>query len=115
MDALQRWLTLVGLVSAALAGLIYIGRQLWRGFRVMERLVDIVQHELSPNTGSSMKDDVAAIARSVGFLQRDVKQLTEDKETAHELLQLQLDTVADALGLPGDTQQPQHRREGDKT
>lgn len=113
MDAVQRWLTLLTLVSAALAGLLYVARQVWRGFKVVERLSDIVQHELSPNTGSSMKDDVAAIAVAVGRLQSDVEELRESKDTAHDVLQVQLDTIAEELGIEGplNTSKPRHARE----
>jgi hypothetical protein len=107
-DAVERWLTLLGLMAAALAGLLYLARQLWRGFKIVERVADVVQHELSPNTGSSMKDDVAAIARAVGQLQSDVTELTRDKDTAHAALQLQLDAITHELGTtPGA-----HKREG---
>lgn len=116
MDAVQRWLTLLTLVSAALAGLIYLGRQTWRGFKVVEKLASVVEHELSPNTGSSMKDDVAAIAVAVGQVQRDVADLTESKETAHGLLQLQLDSLTDEVARhhPPAEQHPTHRREADR-
>lgn len=121
MDAVQRWLTLVTLVSAALAGLLYLARQTWRAFRVMERLSDVVQHELSPNTGSSMKDDVAAIAVAVGQLQLQGRQLQSDMadiksdymsrpaaDAAHAALQLQLDSIHHDIG---QHQAGQHRRE----
>jgi hypothetical protein len=111
VDAVQRWLTLVTLVAAALAALGYLTRQVWKGFQVIQRIHDVVNTELSPNSGSSMKDDVADIAVAVGRLQSDVRDLTTSKELAHEVLQLQLDTVADALALPRTTHHPQHRRE----
>jgi hypothetical protein len=108
---LERWLTLVTLASAALAAMLYLTRQFWRGFKVLEKLADVVNHELSPNSGTSMKDDVAAIAVAVGDLQANVKDLTQSKDMAHQLLQLQLDTVADALGLAQYGDQPTHRGE----
>lgn len=113
MDAVQRWLTLVTLVSAALAGLVYLSRQVWRGFRLMERLAEVVQHELSPNTGSSMKDDVAAIAVAVGQLQADFQDLVDSKDQAHDALQLQLDTIGHELVTHRDPgrHRPAHRRE----
>lgn len=114
MDALQRWLTLVTLVSAALAALLYMGRQVWRLFHALDRLQHIVTHELSPNSGTSMKDDVVRIAQNVGQLQADMAQLVQDKQLAHELLQLQLNTVAHELGLDLHTPAPStatHRRE----
>lgn len=117
MDALQRWLTLLTLISAALAALLYLARQVWRGFRLVERLSEVVQHELSPNTGSSMKDDVAAIAVAVGKLQGDVAELTTSKETAHEVLQLQLETLQGEIRLhhpDGPPHDPTHKREKGK-
>ena len=108
MDALQRWLTLLALVAAALAALGYVSRQVWRGFKILDKVSDIVLHELRPNSGSSMKDDVAAIARAVGQLQADVKDLTSSKDAAHTVLQIQLDSIVDELGMPPSTHR--HRR-----
>lgn len=117
MDAVQRWLTLVTLVSAALAALLYLARQGWRLFKLLELLSSIVQHELSPNTGNSMKDDVAAIAVAVGKLQSDVSDLTLEKTAAHGQLQLQLDSIHHELGhaTPGLHRQATHKREDDET
>jgi hypothetical protein len=118
LDALQRWLTLVTLVSAALAGLVYLSRQVWRGFKLMERLAELLQHELSPNSGTSMKDDVAAIAVAVGQLQADftdlIRDVTDSKlagTSVHELLQLQLDDIHHELGHrdAGQHRAGQHR------
>lgn len=108
MDAIQRWLTLVTLISAALAAMLYLSRQIWRGFRMMELLASVVEHELTPNTGSSMKDDVAAIAVAVGRLQGDLVELAAAKDITHGLIQMQLDTLTDALDL---SHHPQHRGE----
>lgn len=113
MDSLTRWLALVTLVSAALAAVLYLARVTWQGFKAMDRLGVLLQHELTPNHGSSMKDELTRIAQSVGRLQRDVRDLTVAKQTAHELLQLQLDTVARELGLQTE-QHPQHRREDEQ-
>lgn len=109
VDAFQRWLTLLTLVSAGLAALLYLGHQAWRLFHALDKLQQIVTHELSPNSGTSMKDDVVAIAQSVGKLQADVEQLATDKQLAHELLQLQLDTLSLELGSP--VLNSKHRRE----
>lgn len=115
MDAAQRWLTLLTLLAAALAALGYLTRQVWRGFQVIQRIHDVVNHELAPNSGSSMKDDIAAMAVALGHVQADLTDLTKNKDLAHQLLQLQLDTVAKELGLPapGPTpaHHPHHRRE----
>lgn len=110
MDALQRWLTLVTLVAAALAALAYIVRQVWRGFRLVEKISNVILHELAPNSGSSMKDDLAAIARHVGQLQADVADLSESKDKAHAVLQIQLDSLVEELGPPSSHR---HRRPPD--
>lgn len=109
VDAFQRWLTLLTLLSAGLAALLYLGHQAWRLFHALDTLQQIVSHELSPNSGTSMKDDVVAIAQNVGQLQADVAKLTRDKQLAHELLQLQLDTLHVELGKP--VLDSRHRRE----
>lgn len=97
MSSLERWLTLLTLIAAALAALLYVIRILWAGFRIMERVHTLVEHELTPNGGSSMRDDVAGIAVAVGGLQADLEELKRAKALAHELLQLQLDTLAGEL------------------
>lgn len=120
MDAVQRWLTLLTLVSAALAALLYLTQKMWRGFRIIERLAEVVQHELSPNSGSSMKDDigelkadVASIAIAVGEVQVDVADLRDSKQTAHDALQVQLDSIVDELGI--DRPHPgTHRKERER-
>lgn len=104
MDAAQRWLTLLTLLAAALAALGYLGRQAYAGFRVVQRVHDLLEHELTPNGGSSMRDELTAVARAIGAVQLEVSELTSDlgelantKQLAHELLQLQLDTLAAEL------------------
>jgi hypothetical protein len=109
-DQVERWLTLVTLLAAALTALGYLGRQVYRGFQVVQRIHDVLEYEFTANGGSSLKDDVASIAVAVGNLQADVEDLTVNKDLAHDVLQLQLDTVADALGLPPN-QHRKHRRE----
>lgn len=115
MDALQRWLALVSLLAASLAALGYLARQAWRGFQLVQRVHDLLEHELTPNGGSSMRDELIAVARALGAVQRDVSEvklevgdLTTAKQTAHELLQLQLDSITAEL-----TERPaRHKREG---
>lgn len=103
MDALQRWLTLLTLVAAALAALLYLARQTWKLFQVLERIT----YELSPNHGSSMKDDLSAVAVAVGELQGQVRDLATGKDAAHQLLQLQIDGLTHEV----HTHHPQHKRE----
>lgn len=104
MDAVQRWLTLVTLVAAALAALGYLVRQGWRLFKLLEH----VAMELTPNHGSSMKDDMTSVARAVGELQAEVRELGTTKRLEHQVLQLQLDGLRHELGLT----RAQEREEG---
>lgn len=97
MDALQRWLTLLTLLAAALAAMGYLTRQAWAGFKLVQRVHDLVEHELTPNGGSSMRDELAAVARIVGTVQGELSELVKTKQLAHELLQLQLDTITAEL------------------
>lgn len=101
MDAVQRWLTLVAMLAAALAGLVYLSRQGWKFFQALEHVL----YELSPNHGASMKDDLSSVARAVGELQAQVKELASTKDAAHEVLQIQID------GLIHAAHEPQHKRE----
>lgn len=106
MDAVQRWLTLLVLLASALAALAYLTRQAWSGFKLVQRVHDLLEHELTPNGGSSMRDELAAVAVAVGTVQSELLELVETKRIAHELLQLQLDSIAAEL-----TMRPaQHRR-----
>lgn len=98
MDAVQRWLTLLTLLAAALAALGYLIRAVWRGFTLLQHIHDKVLSELSSNGGESMKDDLHSVARAVGTLQREFEELRTTKQLAHELLQLQLDTLAEEVG-----------------
>lgn len=92
-NQLERWLTLVTLAAAALAGVVYLIRQLLAAARVLDRLHTLVDHELTRNGGSSMKDDVAAIAVAVGQLQADVEDIRNDKEAEHRVLHERLDEL----------------------
>lgn len=98
MDSLQRWLTLLTLLAAALGALGYLARQAWAGFKLVQRVHDLIEHELTPNGGSSMRDELAAVARTVGTVQADLEELVKTKALAHELLQVQLDTITAELG-----------------
>lgn len=103
--------TTVAAVAAGVAGGIYLARQLWRLVRGIQRVHELVTHELTHNGGGSMKDDLAAIATAVGQLQGDFRDLTRTKELAHELLQAQLDALHHELDTPG--RPPRHREEGE--
>lgn len=103
MDAVQRWLTLLTLIAAALAALLYLGRQVWKLFQVLERIT----YELSPNHGASMKDDLSAVAVAVGELQGQVRDMQTGKDAAHTYLQRQIE----ALESEVHHHHPQHKRE----
>lgn len=105
MDAVQRWLTLLTLVAAALAALLYLGRQTWKLFQVLERIT----YELSPNHGASMKDDLSAVAVAVGELQSQVREMAAGKDAAHTFLQLQIDGLTHEVAR----HHPQHKREAE--
>lgn len=115
MDALQQSLTTMALVAAALAGLGYLTRQVWRGFQVIQRIERILSYELTPNGGGSLRDDLTHVAQAVGDvqgqvgdLQGQVVELTETKRVAHELLQRQLDALTAQLLEQEDTSR--HRK-----
>lgn len=110
--AVERWLALVVLAGAALGAIAYLARVTWRAYRLVDKLHALLTHEFNPNDGSTIKDDVLAIATSVGELQGDVADLRKTKQLAHELLQLQLDTLVRELDIdmPGESR---HRRESE--
>lgn len=105
MDAVQRWLTLLTLVAAALAALLYLARQTWKLFQVLERIT----YELSPNHGASMKDDVASVAVAVGEVQRQVADMASGKDAVHRFLQMQIDSLSAEVHY----HHPSHRRESE--
>lgn len=99
---------MVAAIAAGVAGLLYLARLAWGFFTSVQRIHELITHELTHNSGGSMKDNLTATAQAVGQLQADVAELARAKALAHELLQLQLDTLADALGLP--VYDPTHKR-----
>jgi len=75
-------LALVSACGAALAAVIYIGKQLvvfWRRVRRIYRLLDtgmdIIQRELGEDHDGSMKDDLTHMAIAIGLLQRHQSHL----------------------------------------
>lgn len=72
-------------VAAGLAAALYLGRKLVRFLRALDRLSRLVEHELTNNGGSSMKDDVHGIAVNVGMLQREFHELGKRVETLEAL------------------------------
>jgi hypothetical protein len=104
--------TATAVIAAGLAGLAYLTRAALRFARSVLSIHDLIQRELSQNSGSSMKDELAAVAVAVGQLQGQVEDLKESKDEAHHILQTQLDSIHTHLGAP-DPLFPNHRRERD--
>lgn len=73
------WAQTIVLGGAVLTAIGYALRVLWRGFRVIERLYQLVEHELKPNSGSSMYDKVTRLDE--GFTQH-----LQDSAIDHQLL-----------------------------
>lgn len=67
-------LGLVAALAAAIGGVIYIARMAHKLVDVLEALSAVVRRELTPNGGSSMKDNLGALRRDV----HDVKVLATD-------------------------------------
>lgn len=77
LDAQQLVALIVGTAAflGALAYLIRIGRRI---SRVGRAIATIVNHELTHNHGTSIKDDVHGIALTVGALSRDFEDFKTD-------------------------------------
>lgn len=55
------------LMAAAVGGVLLAGlRWLWKGFRVIQALAHLVEHELKPNSGESLRDQIDLIAAMLG-------------------------------------------------
>jgi hypothetical protein len=77
--------TTVTVLAAGLAALGYLGRRIARAFRALEALQRVVDHELTHNHGTSIKDDthgtaIAAkkTADAVDGLRRDLAAILYD-------------------------------------
>jgi hypothetical protein len=66
------WIVLAGAVLTALGYLIRLGRRI---IRYLTAAHDLLEHELTHNHGSSMKDDTRGTNVIVTALQRDVAYL----------------------------------------
>lgn len=74
MSELAQTIVLCGAVVTALA----IGlRYLWKGFRIIERLWLLVEHELKPNSGTSLRDKVDETNR---MLTTHLSEAAHDRE-----------------------------------
>lgn len=75
----------VAAVAAGLAGTLYLGRKTVRFLRALDKLSKLVEHELTNNSGASMKDELHAVAVAVGVLQSDVQRNSHRLETLEAL------------------------------
>lgn len=112
MTWVEQVMATIAVVAAGIAGLAYMARGLWRFIRSVQSIHELIQTELTQNSGGSMKDEVAAIAVQVGQLQGNLRELAQNKDEAHVILQRQLDSIMEDLGTP-DLTVPQHRRESE--
>lgn len=77
----------VAVVAAGVAGLVYLARIAGHAVRALSTMSQLVERELTPNHGSSIKDDVHGMALALGKLQReftDHKAETRRRLTAIE-------------------------------
>lgn len=107
VDTLVDTLALVAALAAATAGILYLGRQVWRFFVAAQQVHDLLTHELNHNGGGSMKDDVAATAVAVGIVQRDLNDLARQKNLEHSLIQLEVTRLAALI----EHHHPTHRKD----
>lgn len=93
----ERWAVWTAAISGGLAGFLYITAKVRRGIRTlwgfakdvrrrMNALEDLLNHELNPNSGTSLKDAVTRLDRAVA----------DQSE--------RLDTLEDHLGTLADSQ-----------
>lgn len=75
----QTWI----LAAAAVAAVGYLGKQVLVVARGVLAIKEIVQRELEHNHGSSMKDDIYGMARSLGEVQRQLADFREALRRQH--------------------------------
>lgn len=76
LDPAQLVAVIVGL-AALCAALGYLAHKVRQAWRVLHALAIVVQRELTPNGGKSIKDDSTGVAVAVGWLGRGFDDLTE--------------------------------------
>lgn len=76
-DTVEGWALYLTAVAAGLGAVLYLLHALVKfggwvrvGFRRVQALGDLLEHELTPNHGGSMKDNLTSIARGLGSAQR---------------------------------------------
>lgn len=68
----------VAVIAAGVAGAVYLARLAAKGFRAVSTMAELVERELQPNHGSSIKDDVHGMAVALGITQRRLDQVERD-------------------------------------
>lgn len=78
------WLGVIAAAGAALGALVYIGRLVRRVVRIVDKVLELtettavhVDRELTPNHGSSMKDQQSQLPRDVARIERKVERIGE--------------------------------------
>jgi hypothetical protein len=81
-DSVEGWALYLTAIAAGLGAVVYLlralvkaGRWLRRGFLRGREVLDLLEHELTPNHGSSIKDDVTAMAVQLGHAQRRLDEI----------------------------------------
>ena len=84
------WQAVIGLVLgvAAVAGIIFTVLRFYIRAFARQELEDI-RHELKPNGGSSIKDQVTRLENDIKSLKKDQKSLEEAHKETHESLKEQ--------------------------
>lgn len=83
----QEWQTVISLILgvAAVAGVVFTILRFYIKAFTKQELEDI-KHELKPNGGSSMKDQVTRLEKSVATLEQEHKLLREGHQQTYEQL-----------------------------
>jgi hypothetical protein len=73
--------TTIAALAAGVAGLGYLIRLVHRWATMLGKLLDLAEHELTHNHGTSIKDDVHGLALSVKVLQDTTDELRDEVTT----------------------------------
>jgi predicted transcriptional regulator len=87
---IQEWQAVIGLILgvAAVAGVVFtILRFYIKSFAKQE--LEEIKHELKPNGGSSMKDQITRLEKSVATLEQEHKMLVSNHKETHDQLREQ--------------------------
>lgn len=84
--------TWAGSVMVIVTSAAYAGKKLRHVARLLEALSTVVGRELNPNHGSSMKDDLAAVAQALDTAHGRIDQLEQTVSAVEDALH----TIADS-------------------